>query len=130
MLPVLWVYTHCRTQLDQKQHGVLFGVGDALHHSSQCGTSFVLLLAVTCVPFCIAGALMDVLFFTPDGAYRDNTTGPLPALPVPVNYPSSGAITLMDLVGPEYKPTVSACLCFVFFSYVAIFFSCLPSKLA
>ena len=50
---------------------------------------------------------MDVLFFTPDGAYRDNTTGPLDALPVPVNYPSSGAMTLLDLVGPDYTPTVS-----------------------
>ena len=41
------------------------------------------------------------------GAYRDNTTGPLDALPVPVNYPSSGAMTLLDLVGPDYTPTVS-----------------------
>ena len=54
----------------------------------------------------VAGALMDALFFKQNGAMRDNTTGPLPALPVPVNYPSSGAITLLDLVGPDYTPTV------------------------
>ena len=49
---------------------------------------------------------MDTLFFMPDGAVRDTATGLLPALPVPVNYPSSGAMTLLDLQGPDYNSTV------------------------
>ncbi len=50
---------------------------------------------------------MDTLFFMPDGAVRDTATGLLPALPVPVNYPSSGAMTLLDLQGPDYNSTVT-----------------------
>ena len=50
---------------------------------------------------------MDALFFTPDGATRDPATGLLPSLPVPVNYPSSGAMALLDPQGPEYNSTVS-----------------------
>lgn len=53
---------------------------------------------------------MDVLFFEPDGARRDTSFGALPHFPVPVNYPSSGAMTLLDLEGPDYNATVSACV--------------------
>lgn len=59
---------------------------------------------------------MDTLFFGVDGASRDNSTGMLPTLPVPVNYPMSAAFTLMPLQGPDYNASVilfdwlSACL--------------------
>ena len=49
---------------------------------------------------------MDALFFTADGATRDDSTGMLPTLPVPVNYPQSAAFTLMPLQGPDYKASV------------------------
>ncbi|DBA68157.1 TPA: hypothetical protein ACH3X2_013911 [Trebouxia sp. C0005] len=51
----------------------------------------------------IAGSLMDTLLFGVDGASRDNSTGMLPTLPVPVNYPMSAAFTLMPLQGPDYN---------------------------
>ena len=50
---------------------------------------------------------MDVLYFTPDGAYRDESTGMLPTLPVPVNYPQSAAFTILTLEAPNYTPIVS-----------------------
>ena len=50
---------------------------------------------------------MDVLYFTPDGAYRDESTGMLPTLPVPVNYPQSAAFTILTLEAPDYTPIVS-----------------------
>ena len=50
---------------------------------------------------------MDVLYFTPDGAYRDESTGLLPTLPVPVNYPQSAAFTILTLEAPDYRPIVS-----------------------
>ena len=49
---------------------------------------------------------MDTLFFGKDGASRDNSTGMLPTLPVPVNYPMSAAFTLMPLQGPDYNASV------------------------
>ena len=57
--------------------------------------------------YVIAGSLIDILFFGVDGASRDSSTGPLPVLPVPVNYPMSSAFTLMPLEGPDYNATVS-----------------------
>lgn len=50
---------------------------------------------------------MDALFFSPDGATRDDATGVLPTLPVPVSYPQSAGLTLLDLEGPEYTAVVS-----------------------
>lgn len=54
---------------------------------------------------------MDTLFLGVDGASRDNSTGMLPALPVPVNYPQSAAFTLMPLQGPDYNASVILPLC-------------------
>lgn len=62
-------------------------------------------LAYDCLDM-YAGSLMDALFFTNDGATRDEATGMLPTLPVPVNYPQSAAFTLMPLQGPDYKASV------------------------
>lgn len=66
-----------------------------LHKLTQCGLCMC------------TGSLMDVLYFTPDGAYRDESTGLLPTLPVPVNYPQSAAFTILTLEAPDYRPIVS-----------------------
>ena len=54
---------------------------------------------------------MDTLLFGVDGASRDNSTGMLPTLPVPVNYPMSAAFTLMPLQGPDYNASVLTFVC-------------------
>ena len=50
---------------------------------------------------------MDVLFFGPYGATRDDATGLLPTFPVPVTYPQTAGFTLMPLEAPDYKAVVS-----------------------
>ena len=50
---------------------------------------------------------MDVLFFGPYGAMRDDATGLLPTFPIPVTYPQSAGFTLLPLEAPDYKAVVS-----------------------
>ena len=43
------------------------------------------------------GNQMEALYFTPDGASADTAVGPLPDLPVPVNYPQYNSLALLPL---------------------------------
>ncbi len=57
-----------------------------------------------------AGALMEAMFMTPDGATADNSIGTLPELPVPVNYPQYNSLALLPL-DPSNNYTASvSCL--------------------
>ncbi len=59
---------------------------------------------------CHAGALMEAMFMTPDGATADNSIGTLPDLPVPVNYPQYNSLALLPL-DPSNNYTASvSCL--------------------
>ena len=53
-----------------------------------------------------AGTQMEAMFMDVDGARPDQEIGPLPQLPVPVNYPQQASFTLLPLEGPEYDAEV------------------------
>lgn len=54
-----------------------------------------------------AGSSMEALFLTADGASMDEAVGPLPELPVPVNYPQYTSMALLPLVPPGYEAQVT-----------------------
>ncbi|KAA6418817.1 MAG: hypothetical protein FRX49_11174 [Trebouxia sp. A1-2] len=54
----------------------------------------------------IAGSLMEVDYFMPDGAYADDAIGPLPTFPVPVSYPQAATMALLPLQPPLYEAQV------------------------
>ena len=49
---------------------------------------------------------MEALFFTADGASLDEAVGPLPELPIPVNYPQYSSLVLLPLEPPAYAAQV------------------------
>ena len=53
---------------------------------------------------------MEALFLEGDGATADDAVGPLPTLPVPVNYPQWASLALLPLQGPDYQTQVGLCL--------------------
>ena len=49
---------------------------------------------------------MQALYFTPDGATKDNVTNPFPLLPVVTGYPQTSAIAVLPLEAPHYTTQV------------------------